>query len=317
MKRPQYPGLLIADAALASGCYMAAYLIRLDPIFLGFYLPVIARTLPLVMLVSGVSFYATGLYRSLPKYASLDTLVAVARAATVAVALTALAIFVIWRGAGVPRSVFIIEWMLMLLSMGIVRLFPRLRRSSLLMPLSAARANRIPVVIYGAGDAGAMVARQLLDGADATYWPVGFVDDDASKLGRTLHGRPVLGTGADLRRIVLESEAREILVAIPSARGSEIRRIVERWGRLPGIKVKTLPSLGDLIEGRVTVKQFHEVRIDDLLKRAPRDLDRARIRKFVSGKTVMVTGAGGSIGSELCRQIAACRPEQIIIFEQS
>ncbi len=310
-------GMLIADSALAGGCYLAAFLIRIDPVHLGVYIPVMARTLPIVILVAGVSFFATGLYRSLPRYASLDTLIAAARATTVAIAFSALAIFVVWRGAGVPRSVFIIQWMLTFLALGAVRLLPRLRRASLLMPLRVARANRIPVLIYGAGDAGAMIVRQLLDRDGSPYWPVGFIDDDDSKIGRTVHGRPVLGGGADLVRIARESEAREILVAIPSASGADIRRIVERGGQLPGVRVKTLPSISDLLEGRVTVQQFHEVSIDDLLKRAPRDLDRERIHGFLVGKKVFVTGAGGSIGSELCRQIAATGPAELTLFEQS
>ncbi len=110
----------------------------------------------------------------------------------------------------------------------------------------------------------------------------------------------------------------EILVAIPSASGVELRRIVERCGQdAPGISIKTLPGMADLIEGRISVTQFHEVSIDDLLKRAPRDLDPDRIRQFVREKVVFVTGAGGSIGSELCRQIAACEPAELILFEQS
>ena len=313
MKRSTYIGLIAADAALAAGCYMAAYLIRIDPIHLGVYLPVVARTLPLITLVSGISFFATGLYRSLPKYASVDTLFAVARAVTVAVALSAFAIFVIWRGAGVPRSVFIIEWMLLLLTLGGVRMLPRLRRRGFLIPPRSAGA---PVLIYGAGDAGALVVRELLR-PESPYWPVGFIDDDVTKARHTLHGRPVLGTGQDLARIAKEYEVQQILVAIPSASGADIRRIVERGGGLAGVSVKTLPSLADLIKGRVTIQQFHDVRIDDLLKRAPRDLDPERVRRFIAGKRVLVTGAGGSIGSELCRQIAACRPAEIILFEQS
>jgi FlaA1/EpsC-like NDP-sugar epimerase len=118
--------------------------------------------------------------------------------------------------------------------------------------------------------------------------------------------------------VVREAGVREILVAIPSASGPLLRGIVERCGVLaPGVPVKTLPGLSDLIAGRISVTQFHEVRIEDLLKRAPRDLDRDRIAAFIRGKVVFVTGAGGSIGSELCRQIARCVPAELIMFEQS
>ena len=308
-------GLLLADAALAAGCYLAAYPIRVDPVLLGYYLPTMVSTVPVVMVVAATSFYATGLYRSIPKYASLDTLIAVARASTVTVAVSALAIFVGWRGGNVPRSVFFIHWMLMVLLMGGFRLLPRLRRYQLL-PLRAARSSRTPVLVYGAGDAGELVVRDLMKQKGFPYWPVGFIDDAPSKQGRKVHGRPILGTGADLARVVHDSGAQEILVAIPSASGADLRRIVERCRAIPGVTVKTLPSYTDLIEGRVTIQQFHEIRIDDLLKRAPRDLDPVRVREFIGGKTVLVTGAGGSIGSELCRQIASCGAAKLVLFEQ-
>jgi FlaA1/EpsC-like NDP-sugar epimerase len=316
MKRPPHLRTLLVDSLLALACYAGAYAIRV-PELLGVYLPTIGRTGPLVIAVCAVSFLATGLYRSVPQYASLDTLLAVARAVTVSVAVSALLVFIIWRGSSVPRSVFIIHWMLMLLVLGGVRLWPRLRRYPLI-PLRAARADRVPVLIYGAGDAGALVVRDMLDRKDGAYWPVGFVDDDPAKQGRTVHGRPVLGGGADVGRVVEDGYVREILVAIPSVSGAELRRIVESCGRqAPGIPVKTLPSLADIISGRVSVREFHDVRIEDLLKRTPRDLDPRRVREFVAGMTVFVTGAGGSIGSELCRQVAACGPAELVMFEQS
>jgi FlaA1/EpsC-like NDP-sugar epimerase len=315
---PTHAGLLALDVILAGAAYSGAYLIRLDPVLYPLYLPTIARTTPLVMALSGASFIAAGLYRALPRYASLDTLIAVVRAVTLAVATSALVIFLVWRGANVPRSVPVIQWMLMLLVLSGVRLLPRLRRYGALVPLRAARADRIPVLVYGAGDAGALVVREMLGAPRGSYWPVGYIDDDPDKQGRTLHGRPVLGRGADLARVVREAGVREILVAIPSASGPLLRGIVERCGVLaPGVPVKTLPGLSDLIAGRISVTQFHEVRIEDLLKRAPRDLDRDRIAAFIRGKVVFVTGAGGSIGSELCRQIARCVPAELIMFEQS
>ncbi len=317
MKRPTNIGMIVADSLLAGGCYLAAYVIRVDSALLGLYLPTMAKTVPVVMLLAAASFQASGLYKALPRYASIDTLFAVLKASTVTVAVAALVIFLTWRGTNVPRSVFLIQWMLMLLLLGGIRLWPRLLRYRALIPLRAAHAGRVPVLVYGAGDAGAMIARQMLTRKEIAYWPVGFIDDDTAKRGRTLHGRPVLGTGSDLEQVAKEADVEEILVAIPSATGAELRRIVERCGAaLPGVAVKTLPSLADLITGRVSVNQFHAVRIEDLLKRAPRDLDMDRVRDFISGKSVMVTGAGGSIGSELCRQIAACGPSELTLFER-
>ena len=318
MRHLSTPWLLALDVLLAGLAYVLAYLIRLDPVFYELYWPTIIRTTPLVMALAGISFIATDLYKSLPKYASVDTLIAVARSSTVAVAVSALVIFLVWRGASFPRSVPVIQWMMMFLALSGVRVLPRLGRYGPLIPLRAARADRTPVLVYGAGDAGALVVREMMTGVKMSYWPVGFIDDDPRLKGRTVHGRPVLGTADDLQRVVQDGAVQEILLAIPSASGAELRRIVERCAeRAPDIPVKTLPGMADLIEGRVSVTQFHQVRIEDLLKRAPRDLDPERIREFISGKVVFVTGAGGSIGSELCRQIAACGPAKIVLFEQT
>ena len=298
MKRLTHPRLLALDVLMAGVTYVGAYLVRLDPVFYELYWPIIFRTTPLVLALAGISFLATGLYKSLPKYASLDTLIAVARSCTVAVALSALIIFLVWRGTSFPRSVPLIHWMLMFLALSGVRMLPRLGRYQTLIPLRAARADRIPVLVYGAGDAGALVVREMLTGRNTAYWPVGFIDDDPAKQGRTVHSRPVLGTGADLQRIASEGSVQEVLVAIPSASGAELRRIVERCGeQAPGAVVKTLPALADLIEGRVSVTQFHQVRIEDLLKRAPRALDPDRISGFIGGKVVLITGAGGALGA--------------------
>ncbi len=318
MRRLSHPWLLSLDVLLAGLTYVGAYLIRLDSVFYDLYWPVIARTTPLVMVIAAVAFLVTDLYRSLPRYASLDTLIAVARSCTMAVALAALVIFLVWRGASFPRSVPVIHWMLMFLALSGVRILPRLRSYQTLLPLGIRRAERVPVLIYGAGDAGALVVREILTRPDMNYWPVGFIDDDERKRGRTVHGKPVLGTGKDLARVAREGDVEEVLVAIPSASGAQLRRIVDRCKeQLPGAAVKTLPALADLIEGRVSVTEFHRVRIEDLLKRSPRDLDPGRVREFVADKDVLVTGAGGSIGSELCRQVAACGPARLILFEQS
>jgi O-antigen biosynthesis protein WbqV len=150
IKRLVHPWGLALDVVLAGVTYVGAYLIRLDPVFYEAYWPIIFRTTPIVMALAGISFAATGLYRSLPKYASLDTLISIARSCTVAVALSALVIFLLWRGTSFPRSVPIIHWMLMFLALSGVRMLPRFRHYRLLGPLRAARADLIPVIVYGA-----------------------------------------------------------------------------------------------------------------------------------------------------------------------
>ncbi|MFG1690933.1 polysaccharide biosynthesis protein [Gemmatimonadota bacterium] len=310
-------GFFVPDILLAGSCYVLAYAIRVPLSVVPEYYDAILRTLPVILVSAAIAFPATGLYRTLARYASITTLVSVFQAVTGAVLLSVLGVFLTTRMEGIPRSVFIIQAMLLFLAMGGVRILPRLWRYPFSLPLLTKAGERTPVLVYGAGDAGEAVVRDMLARGGVPYWPVGFVDDDPGKVGRTVHGRPVMGRGDDLERIIEKTGAQEILLAIPSARGPQLREILERCRAFPGVAVKSLPSLGDLVEGRVTVQEFHDIHIEDLLKRAPQDLDPARIRAYLEGKTVMVTGAGGSIGSELCRQIAGCAPKRLILFEQS
>src|SRR5437773_6637581 len=171
------------------------------------------------------------------------------------------------------------------------------------------------VLIFGAGDAGEMIVRDM-QRQSCGYEPVGFLDDSPAKFRQRIHGVPVLGNRHDLARVIGAKQPHEVLVAMPSADPSIVRSIVEllRPFRVP---ITTLPSIGDIIGGRVAVNQIRDLTVEDLLARAPVNLNIEPVRQLITGRAVLVTGAGGSIGAELSRQIAALQPSSLVLYERS
>lgn len=174
----------------------------------------------------------------------------------------------------------------------------------------------IRTIVVGAGNAGQLIARESLASERANFSVVAFVDDDRSKLGMLLSGVRVEGRIDDLPRLIRDFGAKEVIIAMPSARGSLVRRVVE-MATLAGARTRTIPSLADLASGKVAVTALRPVEIQDLLRRAPITTDLEAVKLLATGRIVMVTGAGGSIGSELCRQIAALKPELLILLDHS
>jgi len=171
-------------------------------------------------------------------------------------------------------------------------------------------------IVVGAGTAGQLIARESLSSERASFQVVAFVDDDRSKLGLLLNGVRVEGRIDDLPRIIRDFSAKEVIIAMTSARGPLVRRIVE-MATLAGVRTRTVPSLADLVSGRIEVTSLRPVEIQDLLRRAPITTDLNSVKALATGRVVMVTGAGGSIGAELCRQIADLKPELLILLDHS
>jgi FlaA1/EpsC-like NDP-sugar epimerase len=206
-----------------------------------------------------------------------------------------------------PRSIVIIDSLLLISFLGGVRLVRRLSQT-LRRPPHGQR-----VLVWGAGDAGEMIVREMRRGG--AYHPVGFIDDDPMKVGRTIHGVTVLGRSDDLPRVMASTRPDEVLVAIPSANAAVVRRILS--GLEPfKLPITTLPNLDELVNGSLEVKQIRPLTIEDLLPRSPVNLNVSDVRRLVKGKRVLVTGAGGSIGSELCRQVASLEPASLILYER-
>ena len=268
--------------------------------------------LPLVLLIQGSAFVYFGLYRGVWRFASLPDLSRIVRAVVVSTALLAVAIFLLIRLEYVPRSVFIIDAVLLIVLLGGPRLLYRFLKDHSV----GSKGLRDKVLVVGAGAAGEGLVRDLLRMRPLVYTPVAFVDDDQAKQGREIHGIRVVGNCDDLAEVVEQWDVDLIMLALPSASSSQMRRIVE-ISESSGVPFRTLPKLQSLVSGDVSFTELREVQIEDLLGRDPVRLDADAIRGRLHGRTVFVTGGGGSIGSELCRQIAAMEPDRLIVVDQS
>ena len=225
-----------------------------------------------------------------------------------------LIIFLLVGPRGIPRSVYILDWLIScLLTFG-----GRLTVRVLLTAKSRSRVEgeRTRTLIYGAGAAGVALLWELLQNPSLMLDVVGIVDDDPGKVGLVLDGKRVLGTGEALEALVRKHTIKRVLIAIPSASGQQMVRIL-KFATDAKVEYKMVPSLGELVQGSELGKQIREVAVEDLLGRKPVHLDLDRIRERIQGRVVMVTGAAGSIGSEICRQIAPFRPLAIVGFDEA
>lgn len=265
--------------------------------------------LPWLLALRAGGFMAFGQFRGLWRYASLYDL----RNIVLAVLSSSAAFYGLVRWVVAPplypRSVYLIDALLLITLLGSLRI----ARRAWMENRPQAHAKRVLVV--GAGDAGEMIVRDMRHNRRHEYVPVGFVDDDPGKRGEQIHGVPVLGGRADIARIVEKVRPADVLIAMPSAPAS-VRREVVRALQAYHVNITTLPDLREIISGRVAVEQIRSLAIEDLLARPPVGLDPEPVRALISGRSVMVTGAGGSIGSELCRQIAALGPGALALVDR-
>ncbi|WP_247872407.1 polysaccharide biosynthesis protein [Turicibacter sanguinis] len=259
-------------------------------------------------------FYLFKLYKSLWQYASISELLNVLKACVIGGLMLFLVINPILH---INFDVILMPFYILLLVFFIggirfaYRVVRRDRRFTLQLQSKSKWKN---VLIVGGGDAGSTVIRELQINEDVKLRPVGVIDDDKSKQGRTLHGVDVVGTRHDIVRVVEEKNVDEILVSIPSMNGKEMKQILDICQKTP-CKLKTMPGLYQLINGEVDIRKIRDVEIEDLLGRDPVETNLEEISNFIHGKVVLVTGGGGSIGSELCRQIASFNPKTLIIVD--
>ena len=270
------------------------------------------RALPVVLGVQGLVAWRVRLYRGLWRFASLRDLSNILFSAAVGVVLIALALFVWNRLAGIPRSMLILYPLFLACCLGAPRVLYRLAKDrSLSVPADAVGER---VIIVGAGTAGEMLIRDLLKQAAGV--PVGLVDDRPGLEGMRIHGVPVLGGIEALPALVRQHEVELVLIAIPSAGNEEMRRIV-RICEQAGCAFRTLPRLQDLVSGGAGLGELRPVAIEDLLGRSTVALDWEGIQRQLRGQTVLVTGGGGSIGAELCRQLATLGLARLVVFERN
>jgi FlaA1/EpsC-like NDP-sugar epimerase len=271
------------------------------------------QRLPLPLAVHCVLFWSLGLYRGLWRYASLPDAQRILLAAGVGALAVPAAFAVLGWLAGVPRSVFLIAPVLLVVMMGGSRLAYRAWREGRLLAL-VARPRAMPVLVIGAGGAAATLLKELAASQD--WRVVGLLDDDAQKRGTEIHGVKVLGRTDQLAPIAERLGVSLAIIAMPEATHKERQRVVGLCNEA-NVGVMTVPALSDIVAGKVNVSALRPIELEDLLGRDPVVLDDAGLHALLTERTVLVTGAGGSIGAELCRQIAAFAPRRLVLFELS
>jgi len=310
---PRTVVIILHDILAAFFAWLAAYWLRFNldvpPEYMSAALSTLAWVVPLQALV----FWGFGLYRGIWRFASLPDLKRIGLAVGLAALLIPLVLILFRVSAVVPRSVLILDPLLLVILMGGSRLAYRAwkehRFTSVLHPDSK------PVLVAGAGSAADFLLRELARNP-AGFHVVGLLDDSRDKQGRLVQGIPVLGPLAEVAACAKKMEVDDIVLALPSAAHAVRKRITQACGEA-GLNVLTIPSLEDLVAGRVSVSSLRRIELDDLLGRDTVQLDDSGLHQLLTGQVVMVTGAGGSIGSELCRQIARFEPAKLVLFEQS
>ncbi len=298
------------DLAMIPIAWFGAYWLRFN---LGMipagHLSAAIEILAIVIVIQAISFRYYGLYRGVWRFASIPDLIRICKAVLVGIAFSAVMIFLVTRMEGIPRSVFPLYGLLLIALLGSSRLLVRWSKDRGIYTSESRK-----LLIVGAGKAGEMLVRDLLRSREECYQPVGFVDDDVAKQGREVHGVRVLSPCDEMIDLVEQLGVDLIVLALPSANSSNMRRLVSLCEKT-GVPFRTLPPLDRLMAGQISINQLREVSIDDLLGREPVSLDWNAIELELKGRKVLVSGAGGSIGSELCRQIARLQPAHLILLD--
>ncbi len=303
--------ILISQTILIILTYYFSFLLRLDTDFSVEGKVLFLTTLPMVLILKLPLFYRFGLLSGWWRYVGMSDLVDISKAAVTSSAALYVLLIYIRRPAGYPRSVLVIDMILTIFVVGGARFLVRAYTEN--VQKHAAQKNTL---IVGAGRAGIAIVRDLKNNPTLDYKPIGFVDDDRSKQSVKFHGVRVLGTTLGLRRLIADYDVQSVLIAIPSANGKVVERII-RQCRECKVEFKILPTIQERIGRRAAVNQLRSVRVEDLLGRKPVNLDLETISAKLRGKVALITGAGGSIGSELARQVAQFGPQTLVLFERS
>jgi len=308
---------LVADASLIALAWWLAFWLRFDHGVPNPYHRLFVDTLAVVVAIKLATFIVFGFYNRWWRYVSTRDMWGAARGVTVACVVADLVVYFAHpiKGFPLPRSIAVLDWLLLLAFVAGTRLFAR---SLIERPGAASLVARgKEVIVVGAGDAAQLVIREMLKSPALGYTPIGLIDDDPRKKNLRLHGIRVLGTSADLPHILRDNPPDEVLIAIPSASGETRQHVVETAQRA-GVSVKTLPGIYELISGDHNLAgQIRPVQVEDVLGREQIEVDLRVVAEYLAGETVLVTGAGGSIGAELCRQIARIGPSRLVLVEQS
>ena len=306
-RRPFIVGFHIVLIVVAN--YLAFW-IRFDGVITDEVKSLFVEMIPWLVVIRGLTFVPLQLYKGLWRYTGIWDLRNVIAGVTGSTVLFYILVHWIFGLRGYPLSIFIIDSLLLIFLMGGVRLARRLY-----FGLKLASSGK-QVLIYGAGDAGEMIVRAIRNnGGSYDYQPFGFIDDDPSKVGQWIHGVPVLGPRDKMPGILQSNQVDEVLLAIPSASPSLIRQILTVLEPFK-VPIKTVPAL-EKLNDKVGLSQVQNLSVEDLLERLPVGLDFSPVQDLLKDKRILITGAGGSIGSELARQIAKCEPARLILLDKS
>jgi FlaA1/EpsC-like NDP-sugar epimerase len=308
---------LLADGALITLAWWLAFWLRFDHGVPNPYHRLFIDTIGIVVAIKLAVFITFGFYNRWWRYVSTRDMWGAARGVTAACIIADLVVYFAHpvKGFPLPRSIAVLDWLVLLAFVAGTRL---IARSLIERPGAASLfARGKEVIVVGAGDAAQMVIREMLKAPALGYTPIGLIDDDPRKKNLRLHGIRVLGTTNELSHILRDNPPDEVLIAIPSASGETRQRVVE-ISQAAGVPVKTLPGLYELISRDFDLAgQIRPIQVEDVLGREPIDVDLRSIASYLSGETVVVTGAGGSIGAELCRQISRVDPARLVLIEHS
>ncbi len=293
--------------------YLAAFGIRFDFQIPPAYLARYRDTILYLLAIRLALFQRFGLFRGYWQHVGIRDLVDLAAAVTLSSILFMATLVALALDQGMPRSVLVLDWLIMIFLSGGVRFAARCVREGHL-PMTSPRGTR--TFLLGAGDAAEQLLRQIQHERGNAMYVVGLLDDNSDKHGRSLHGVPVLGSTDELPQLAARHRIERLVIAISSASGEQMRRLVARC-TATGIEFKILPPLQDLLTGRARLGELRDVEIEDLLGREPVNLDLDQVQRDIAGKTILVTGGAGSIGSELARQIGRFRPRRVILLDRA
>ena len=287
-----------------------AFLIRFEGVVSTEFVSLMLTYMPVLLLIRLAAYMWGGMHKGLWRYASIRDLIEILKTVSVGTLVFVLIVRVFLQEASYPRSIYILDWMLLIFLSGGERFFMRVYREHIQKVGVGVR-----LIIIGAGDAGEMIVRDMKNNPSYNYRPIGFIDDNVYKRGQEIHGVPILGSMDKIEELVEVYQPDEFLICIPSASDKAVRRIYDKL-RDFNLPVKTLPRIADIVKGDVSVSQIKPLTMEDLLQREPVQGDIDIVRELVEGKVVLVTGAGGSIGSELCRQLFRYRPSKLIMLDR-
>ncbi len=317
-RNPKFWLVISTDILLLILAHYLAYAIRFADTIHGYELVPFSSLVILLISVKIPVFYAFGLYRGMWRYTSYSDVINILKGTVCAAVIVIVILLYVNRFQGYSRSVFIIDTLLTFLFITghrvAIRYFYNNRHSSRELVSDKLPPRRKKLLLVGAGSSAEKVLREVQDNRELPYTTVGLVDDDPTKIGFKIHGIPVVGLINDLAEHVRRTGAQEILIAISSITGADMQRIVKLCQE-SGVPFKVLPGIGEIINGKVSMKSMRDISYSDLLGREEVRLEQDKIGSYLTGKIILVTGAGGSIGSELCCQILRFSPKLIILFD--